>query len=267
MKHFILLLVMAAVMCGQAQAGEKFAHAKPFTNSISMKFVYIPPGTFMMGSPENEPERHNNETQHNVKLTKGFYMQTTEVTQGQWKAIMGNNPSHFKDCGDNCPVEMVSWDDAQVFIRKLNQKEGTNKYRLPTESEWEYAARAGTKMTFAFGNCLSTSQANYDGNYPLKGCSKGTFRKKTVSVGSFSPNVRGLYDIHGNVKEWCQDVYTGDYQSRSVTEYTGSGGGSTRIFRGGSWSYEARDCRSANRDNFSPDNRVDDLGFRLVRSE
>jgi len=267
MKYFISLMIIAAVMCGQAQAGEKSDPAKMLTNSNGMKFVYIPPGTFTMGSPSSEPDRRNNETQHKVKLTKGFYMQITEVTQGQWRAIMGSNPSHFKDCGDNCPVEMVSWDDAQAFIRKLNQKEGINKYRLPTESEWEYAARAGTKAPFAFGNCLSTSQANYDGNYPLKGCSKGTFRKKTVSVGSFSPNGWGLYDMHGNVKEWCQDWYAGDYQGGSVTEFTGSDSSSTRIFRGGSWSYEACDCRSANRDNFSPDNRVNDLGFRLVRAE
>jgi formylglycine-generating enzyme required for sulfatase activity len=112
-------------------------------------------------------------------------MQTTEVTQGQWKAVMGDNPSYFKKCGDNCPVEKVSWDEVQDFIKKLNQKEGGNKYRLPTEAEWEYACRAGTETPFAFGQCLSTDQANYNGNFPLSGCSKGENRKRTLPVASF----------------------------------------------------------------------------------
>jgi len=238
------------------------------TNSIGMSFVKIPSGSFMMGSPSSEPGRLNDrETQHKVSISRSFYMQTTEVTQGQWKAIMGGNPSYFKDCGDNCPVEMVSWDDTQVFIRKLNEKEGTNKYRLPAEAEWEYAARAGTTTPFAFGNCLSTSQANYNGNNLLEGCSKGTWREKTVSVGSFSPNVWGLYDMHGNVNEWCQDWYDKDYPSGSVTDPIGPSSGSGRVFRGGNWNYSAQSCRSASRDDNSPTNRNGGLGFRLVRSE
>ncbi|QTA82859.1 Sulfatase-modifying factor enzyme domain-containing protein [Desulfonema limicola] len=176
-------------------------------SEIKMKFVYIRPGEFMMGSPKDEPERSDDEVLHKVILTKGFYMQTTPVTQAQWKAVMGSNPSRFKDGGDNCPVENVSWDDAQDFIKALNKTAGKQKYRLPTEAEWEYACRAGTKTPFYTGRCLGTDQANYDGNNPLKGCPKGIYRKKTTPVGSFPSNPWGLYDMHGNVWEWCQDWY------------------------------------------------------------
>ena len=232
-------------------------------NSIGMKFVRIPPGTFMLGSPPNEPGHTFNEKQHQVTLTKEFYMQTTEVTQGQWKKVMGNNPSQFNKCGDDCPVEKVSWNDVQDFIHKLNQQEGSGIYRLPSEAEWEYAARAGTTTPFASGRCLSTDQANYDGNYPLPGCSKGEFRKTTVPVGSFSPNNWGLYDIHGNVWEWCQDWYE-SYASDAVTDPAGPPKGSSRLHRGGSWFSGAGPCRSANRNYSSPQARNFDLGFRLV---
>jgi len=232
-------------------------------NSIGMKFVRIPPDTFMIGSPPNEPGHTFNEKQHQVTLTKEFYMQTTEVTQGQWKKVMGNNPSRFNKCGDDCPVENVSWNDVQDFIHRLNQQEGSGIYRLPTEAEWEYATRAGTKTPFAFGQCLSTDQANYDGNYPLPECSTGEFRKKTVPVGSFSPNSRGLYDMHGNVWEWCQDWYK-SYPSDSVTNPTGPPKGSSRLHRGGSWFSGAGPCRSANRNFSTPKERKFDLGFRLV---
>jgi len=162
-----------------------------FTNTLGMEFIYISPSTFMMGSPSSESGRGSDETQHRVTLTNGYYLQTTEVTQGQWKAVMGSNPSYFSSCGDDCPVEQVSWNDVQEFIRRLNQREGTSKYRLPTEAEWEYACRAGADTPFAFGRCLSTDQANYDGNHPLSGCCKGVYRETTVPVGSFSPNALG----------------------------------------------------------------------------
>jgi formylglycine-generating enzyme len=241
---------------------EQTGQPKRFTNSIGMEFVWIPPGEFMMGSPENEPGRFDNETLHRVILTRGFYMQTTTVTQGQWKALMGNNPSYFKDGGDKCPVERVSWDDAQEFIKKLNQKE-KSEYRLPTEAEWEYACRAGTDTPFYFGKCLSTDEANYDGNYPLEGCSKGIYRKKPVPVKAFPPNAWGLYDMHGNVWEWCHDWY-GDYPTTSVTDPTGPDSGSNRVRRGGSWSNGARFCRSAYRHRNSPAYRYDNLGLRLL---
>jgi formylglycine-generating enzyme required for sulfatase activity len=234
-----------------------------FTNRLGMTFVLIKAGRFMMGSPSNEPKRESDEKQHTVVLTKDFYIQTTEVTQGQWKAVMGNNPSFFKACGVNCPVERVSWDDSQEFIKKLNQM-GDGYYRLPTEAEWEYAARAGTTTPFAFGNCLNTDKANYDGNYPLTGCSKGKYRKKTISVASLGKNVWGLYDMHGNVEEWCSDRY-GDYPDISVTD-PGPSSGSSRVFRGGSWSNYGQYCRSARRDGNSPGYRDGHIGLRLKRT-
>lgn len=236
---------------------------KTFTNSIGMKFVLIPPGTFMMGSPFNEPERYDDERQHKVMLTKDFYMGTTEVTQGQWRKIMGNNPSYFKNCGDNCPVENVSWDDCQEFIRKLNRKEGTNKYRLPTEAEWEYTCRAGTTTPFCTGNCISTNQANYDGNYPMPGCPRGKYRDTTTKVGSFGPNHWGLYDMHGNVREWCQDWY-GSYPMGYVTDPYGPAVGLERVLRSGSWGNEAKYVRSACRHWRNPDRRYYSYGFRVA---
>ena len=237
---------------------------KNFSNSLGMEFVYIKPCTFMMGSPSDESGGFDDEKLHKVTLTRGFYMQTTEVTQGQWKAVMGNNPSRFKK-GNDYPVEKVSWNDVQEFIRKLNQKEGGNKYRLPTEAEWEYACRAGSTTPFSFGRCLSTDQANYNGHYPLSGCSKGKYREKTVSVANFLPNDWGLYDMHGNVWEWCQDWYE-NYSSGSVTDPKGPSSGARRVGRGGSWDDGARLCRSANRADGSPGNRDDGLGFRLSRT-
>ena len=231
--------------------------------SINYRMVYISPGTFMTGSPSNEPNRYSNERQHRVTLTKGFYMGVTEVTQGQWREIMGSNPSNFK--GDNLPVERVSWNDCREFIRKLNRHEGTDKYRLPTDAEWEYACRAGTTTPFFTGGCISTDQANYNGNYPMPGCSKGIYRKKTIDVASFSPNAWGLYDMHGNVWEWCQDWYK-DYPPGHVTDPEWSSSGSARVLRGGSWGNYAWDVRSALRYWFDPVNRGNNGGFRVVRA-
>jgi formylglycine-generating enzyme required for sulfatase activity len=230
----------------------------------SMEFVYIPTGTFMMGSPADELERDNDERQHRVTISKPFYLQTTEVTQGQWKRVMGNNPSYFKDCGDDCPVDSVTWNECHEFIRRLNERERTNKYRLPTEAEWEYACRAGTTTPFYSGNCLSTDQANYDGNHQMPRCPKGKYRERTVGVRSFSSNPWGLYDMHGNVYEWCQDQY-GTYPTSNVTNPTGPSSGNYRVFRGGGWDNYARDCQSASRDRSYPVYRYYDLGFRLAR--
>ena len=238
---------------------------KPITNSLGMTFVPIPSGTFMMGSPESEPLRDtSDETQHQVTLTKSFYLQTTEVTQGQWKAVMGNNPSGFSNCGDNCPVEQVSWRDCQSFIATLNQLEGTTKYRLPTEAEWEYACRAGTTTPFNTGNCLSTAQANYDGDNPYTGCPSGTDRKAPVPVKSFSPNAWGLYDMHGNVWEFCQDWY-GDYPSSAVTDPAGPSGGDQLAVRGGGWRNNASSSRSAVRGHLLPYSSFNSSGFRVAR--
>lgn len=234
------------------------AEGRKVSNSLGMEFVYIQPGTFMMGSPSSEADRENDERQHRVTLTKGFYMQMTEVTQGQWRAVMGTNPSHFNSCGNDCPVEKVSWNDIQDFLRKLNQRESGNKYRLPTEAEWEYAARAGTTTRFSFGD----SERDL-GSYAWYWSNSGS---KTHAVGQKLPNPWGLYDMHGNVWEWCQD-WEGDYPSGSVTDPKGPSRGSDRVIRGGSWSDAPSRVRSANQFRRSPGGRRYSIGFRLLRTE
>jgi len=161
---------------------------QPFTNSIGMNFVIIEPGSFLMGSPSDEFGHQPDEIYHQVTLTTAYYMQTTEVTQGQWKAVMGNNTACNKSCGDNCPVECVSWDEAQNFIDALNDREAGRIYRLPGEAEWEYAARAETKTPFTFGECLSTDDANYNGSNPWTGCEEGVNRSSIIEVGILRAN-------------------------------------------------------------------------------
>jgi len=215
-----------------------------------VRFASIPAGTFIMGSPEDEYGRSRDEAQHKVTLTSPFEMMVTPVTQGLWRLVMGNNPSYFK--GPDLPVESVSWDEVQDFIAKLNQMLGTNNLRLPTEAEWEYACRAGT--TGARYRELDKI-AWYDDN------SGG----KTHPVGKKAPNAWGLYDMLGNVWEWCQDWY-GAYPFGSVTDPTGFLTGSIRVNRGGSWYYNARYVRAAIRGCDVPRARYGALGFRLARS-
>lgn len=236
---------------------------KTITNTFGMKFVSIPAGTFMMGSPPDEPGRGDDEELHRVTLSKPFYIQTTEVTQGQWKNVMGNNPSSLRDC-DGCSVELVSWEDAQKFIERLNQVEGTTKYRLPSEAEWEYASRAGTATPFHTGYCISTKQANYDGNKPISCCPSGENRKKTAKAGDLPPNPWGVYEMNGNVWEWCQD-WKGNYPAEHVTDPRGPSSGNARVLRGGSWLDDARNLRSARRFSYPPDYRDYDIGFRVVK--
>jgi len=239
---------------------------KVFTSpALGAKFVLIPAGTFMMGSPASEQERSNEETQHQVTISKPFYMQTTVVTREHWKRVMGNYPSTVSKCGDACPAANVSWNDVQEFISKLNKMERTAKYRLPTEAEWEHAARAGTTTPFYTGNCLSTDQANFDGNYIFPGCAKGEFRQKILRAGSFSPNAWGLYDMAGNVWQWVQDWY-GDYPLNNITDPVGPSYGRFRVLRGGDWFSPARFCRSAYRGLSSPLYGWHYIGFRLART-
>jgi len=232
---------------------------KYFTNSMGMKFAYIPPGTFMMGSPLSD----NDEKQHEVTLTKGFYLGTTEVIQGHWQTIMGENPSYFKNCYD-CPVESISWDDCQEFISRLNQQEGTNTYRLPTEAEWEYACRAGSKTAFADGD-ITVTGFGAEPSLDRMGWYFDNADNRTHCVAQKNPNVWGLYDMHGNVWEWCQDWY-GDYSSGAVIGPKGPSSGMHRVGRGGSWYFSAGFCRSANRTNLRMANRSNYLGFRLART-
>ncbi|KPA14264.1 serine/threonine protein kinase, partial [Candidatus Magnetomorum sp. HK-1] len=250
-----------------------------FQNEFNMRFVLIPASTFEMGSPENEKGREDDETLHTVTLTRDFYMQTTEVTQGQWKAIMGENPSYFDKCGDDCPVEKVSWNDVQAFILRLNAISKGQQYRLPTEAEWEYAARAGSKTAFANGDIQEIGCAHdpnldkmgwYCGNscvdykgYNCSSCKGNCSKWGTNPVAQKQHNSWNLYDMHGNVWEWCSDYY-GDYPSEHVTDPEGAKTGASRVFRGGSWSSIAWYCRSAIRLRSVPDDRFRDVGFRLV---
>jgi formylglycine-generating enzyme required for sulfatase activity len=223
-----------------------------FTNTLGMKFVWIPPGTFLMGSPSGEQGRFSDETQHRVTLTKGFYLGVYAVTQTEWQAVMGTNRSHFK--GDKRPVERVSWDHCQEFCRKLSEREGKT-YRLPTEAEWEYACRAGTTKAYYFGDdpAKLPDYAWFDGNSG----------DETHPVGQKKPNAWGLYDMHGNVWEWCQDWY-GGYPTSDQVDPQGPSEGSDRVYRGGSWRHDPRRCRSADRHRFEPGHRYHNLGCRLA---
>ena len=238
----------------------KSTAAKKFSNKFGMGFEFVSPDTFTMGILLNELEI----PPHKVTLTKSFYIQNTEVTQGQWKEIMGENPSFFKECGDGCPVEQVSWNEAQQFIKKLNQLEGTIKYRLPTEAEWEYACRAGTKTPFSFGECLTSQEANYNGEHPFLQCKQGVIRKGPISAKASPGNPWGLIGMHGNVWEWCQDWF-GNYSSDTAVDPSGPPSGSLRVIRGGGWNSYARACRSGNRSANEPTRRFANLGFRVAR--
>ncbi|MDR1486089.1 MAG: formylglycine-generating enzyme family protein [Planctomycetaceae bacterium] len=245
----------ATVQSGKS-AGERMVLK---VKGVEYAFRWCPSGSFMMGSPESEKDRYDDETRHRVTLSRGFWIQETEVTQAQWESVMGNNPSNFK--GSRLPVEQVSWEDCQGYVSELNSAVSSDyKFSLPTEAQWEYACRAGTTTPFSFGSVLNGDKANFDGNYPYGTDTKGKYLAKTTVVGSYAANAWGIYD---NVWEWCKDWY-GAYPSGSVTDPTGATDGSFRVFRGGSWNFNAEHCRSANRFNYSPSFRFNYLGVRLV---
>ena len=237
-------------------------------NSITQRFRWIEPGTFLMGSPESEQDRMAEcETQHPVTLTQGFWLADTTVTQSLWQAVMGENPSSFTD-NPNDPVEQVSWDDTQEFIKKLNGLLPGLQAKLPTEAQWEYACRAGTTTPFSFGDNITPEQVNYDGNNPYAGGKKGLYRKKTVPVKSLPANPWGLYEMHGNVWEWCQDVWQEKLPASPVKDPEGVAGGDQagveRVVRGGSWGDGGGNVRSAIRSRADPARRYGNIGFRLL---
>jgi len=215
-----------------------------------MKLAYIPAGCFDMGSPPDEKGRQTDEFQHRVILTRPFYIAVTEVTQAQWQAVMGDVQCHFK--GDNLPVEKVSWYEAVTFCKRLSQKEGKT-YRLPTEAEWEYACRAGATGPFAGPGKLDEI-----------GWYRANSKGQTHPVATKKPNAWGLYDMHGNVSEWCSDYYSPDYPQATVTDPVGPAEGKYRVIRGGSWDYFARGCRCAARSSAPPSYQLKQTGLRVV---
>jgi formylglycine-generating enzyme required for sulfatase activity len=254
---------------------------KAITNSIDMKLAFIPAGKFMMGSPASEEERNAEEVQHEVTITKPFYLGVTLVTQAQFDKVMGKNPSFFHakgGGGPDHPVDQVLWTDAGEFCQKLSalpeEKKAGRVYRLPTEAEWEYACRAGTTTAFHFGNSLSSKQANFNGNYPYGSADKGPYLRRTEKVSSYPANAFGLYDMHGNLWEWCSDWYDPDYYKNSPKEdpkgpakgvvSTGFRNDFFPVVRGGCWLDEARGCRSAYRFRLMPSERYRWVGFRVA---
>jgi hypothetical protein len=223
--------------------------------SVVQRMRWIEPGTFWMGSPDDEPERYDSEMRHRVTLTRGYWLADTACTQALWQEVMGSNPSTFHGDPQN-PVEEVSWNDVTgLFLSKLNELVPGLNLQLPTEAQWEYACRAGTDTPFSFGQQITPEQVNYDGNHPYNGGKKGQNRRQTVSVKALSANDWGLYQMHGNVWEWCADQ---DYSQREAKA-------PLRVMRGGSWSDSGSDCRSAVSIWSKPDDRRYFYGFRLAR--
>ncbi len=231
---------------------------------VNLEMVHIPAGTFLMGAAPNEVGADSDEYPQHPVTVKSFYMGKYPVTQAQWQAVMGgDNPSYFK--GENRPVEQVSWEDAKAFCDRLSQRTAQT-VRLPSEAEWEYACRAGTTTPFYFGETITPDLVNYDGNYPYGGAPEGKYRQETTPVGSFPPNAFGLYDMHGNVWEWCEDVWHKNYEGApsdgSVWETGGEN--SYRLLRGGSWDTLAVWCRAASRYRLTPGSRYNTVGLRVV---
>jgi len=252
-------------------------YAEDLGNGILLKMVQIPAGTFVMGSPDEEAERSEPEgPQHEVTLGE-FFMGMYAVTQAQWRAVaalprvnwaLDPDPSRFK--GENRPVEQVSWYDAIEFCARLSVRTG-REYGLPTEAEWEYACRAGTTTPFHFGETITTDLANYNGTYTYNGGPKGINRRKTTDVGSFPANAFGLYDMHGNVWEWCADHWHSRYadkpkrlKANGNLPWLSEDKNADRLLRGGSWFDHPWGCRSAYRVSNRPVTRNSNLGFRVV---
>ena len=266
------------------------------TNSVGMKMVLIPPGEFMMGSPDDEKDRHVAEGPlHSVQIGRPFLLGRYEVTQAQFEELMGFNPSHFNEVeGENMarfPVENITWFDAAEYCNRLSKKEGrqpyyrlwnvqkngdvitkaevallrTNGYRLPTEAEWEYACRAGTTSPFSWGRTANGRKANMDGSDPYGTEKTGPFLRRTSRVGTYRPNNWDLYDMHGNVWEWCQDWHGEKFYSDSPSiAPEGLDRGEFRVIRGGCWGTVPRYCRSAYRNRNKPGFRNYNLGFRVA---
>ncbi len=293
---FILACVFAMAVVGQCRSARAEDSTAPVSgqadilrNSINMPLARIPAGTFRMGSPRSEPERDDKEERHEVTITKRFYLGVYEVTQTEYTDVMKDtqdfrNRAVFnsdRGGGPDHPMENVEWKFANEFCKRLSarieEKEAGRKYRLPTEAEWEYACRAGTSTAFHFGDSLASSLANFNGNYPAGGAQDGVYLRKTNKVGSYEPNTFGLYDMHGNVAEWCADWYDPEYYFDSpMDDPLGPPFGVTRtnffnfdknfyvVVRGGCWVDDARACRAAYRFRAMPNTQYRLIGFRVA---
>jgi sulfatase modifying factor 1 len=286
-----LLSLLVTLLLLPAWAEEKVPPA--ITNSLGMKVVRVPAGKFIMGSPLTEQDRDVDEDQHKVEITRPFYLGAHEVTQGQFARVMGYNPAFFASGGrgkfavtykwkpgggkervkgmatSSFPIENVSWEEASAFCKKLSdlaeEKRAGRVYSLPTEAEWEYACRerGSAITTFHQGNALSSRQANFHGAHPYGGAARGPYLARTTKVGSYKPNALGLYDMHGNVWEWCADWYA-PYDDEVKKDPRGPVRGTSRVLRGGSWNDFAKDCRAGNRIRVEPKGRALNFGFRVV---
>lgn len=259
-----------------AFAAQALAAGAVISNRLGMRLVYIAPGSFEMGSPPTEKGRNPDEAPHTVTLTRGFYLGQTEVTRAQWRQLMGSDPAGNGGCGPDCPVTQVTWEECLTFIGRLNVLEKTDRYRLPSEAEWEYACRAGAQTAFSAGD-ISALHCETDPVLDAIGwyCANSGFLPQPVA--QKAPNAWGLYDMHGNVQEWCQDraawrhsisgrtgVFTDTYRSGAVDPL--SLAGDRRVLRGGAWNSSAQDCRAAKRIVFQPSVRRTYIGFRVARS-
>jgi formylglycine-generating enzyme required for sulfatase activity len=276
------LCLAALLLPGLDAAPTRVAKGPPreLVNSLGMRLVHVPAGTFLMGSPATEAGRYHDEHAHLVEISRAFYLGAHEVTQEQYRRVTGRTPSYFAAGGAgkarvrgldtrNFPVETVSWHDAVAFCQGLAdlpaEKRARRTYRLPTEAEWEYACRAGAATPFSFGPALTSLQANFNGSFPYGGAAKGPSLRRTAPVGSYRPSTWGLHDMHGSVWEWCADWYAEDYYKTSPKkDPKGPAEGDTRVMRGGSWFGQAALCRAAHRLWANPDTRNKYTGFRVV---
>ncbi len=257
MLHRAFISIFVLVTSFSVSADSQ-APLKRITNAIGMEFVEIPAGEFTMGSAADNPAHDVDEIQHTVKITQSFFLQTTEVTQQQWLALLEGNPSAYQDC-IQCPVDRLKHEWIEFYIGKLNEVEPDKRYRLPTEAEWEYAARAGTSGNFYTGECLSEGEANVTGNDQMPGCEPFATSTGPVPVASYPPNPWGLYDMYGNAWEMCSDWY-GPYDANKTVDPKGPTTGKQKVLRGGSWRFPPVFSRSANRFR----NIREISGFRLV---
>ena len=257
--RFALPLILASAACAGSPSSPTFRDAPG-----GMQFVRIEPGLFEMGSPETESGREPQERLHRVRLTRPFYLARTEVTQGQWLAVMKSNPSHFTGCGLDCPVERVSYHEVIEFLSRVNGSR-SGPYRLPSEAEWEYACRAGGTLPFGTTGRLAAATANINGLYPY-GAAPSAESAGTVRVGRYPANGWGLFDMSGNVWEWTADDHC-PYPPNEVADPRASCSSSVKVIRGGSWKFDGNSARCALRYTHRPQDRGFSLGFRLARDE